>query len=300
MHPSHATLHSPVNNDCLSIMSTSCTPSGYTTFPTLAEGSQTPMAWSTTSSLFGAPSVRARRRDCVDYAGFMLFLAIAVCGVTLAFTGGASIPPPPIHRRRAKGHVLLTGFQRQRNESMSLSLEVATALNNSCEGIVCFDSLNVRPTPNGIAHTVSRISEKDYVAVLMLGFKHVSKGFKLEVVARNIKKRTQKSSGSDFHRIPIISKGPRLLATTAPLEKISLDLLKPNFDVDGLWSSDLGFAVDNELYYRALHMARNVNANNNQSSRLRPMLFVHMPLVNKTSVGEVVPVIKNLAALMVQ
>ena len=104
-----------------------------------------------------------------------------------------------------------------------------------------------------------------------------------------------------------------MLATTAPLQRISLTRLgnkvpltshlhtKP---VGELWSNDAGTFACNELYYRALHIARFPNYPKKKDTGdvdniLRPTIFVHLPSIDVAPVKDVVPIIINLAQLMV-
>ncbi len=274
--------------------------SSYNTFPTLEEGSRTPMAWSAASSLLRLPSIRPRRRDFIDYIGPILLVIFIACAIALAFTGGASIPPPPILRRKPKRHVLLTCFDEQLTTKINPSFAVAKSLNNSCDRIVCFKALCVRADQKGVSAAVSGIRNSNYVAVLILGYREKSKGFKLDVMARNINFTDQAVTRNEQHNTPSIAEGPRVLVTTAPLEKLSLRILNPRFYVDGLWSGNISSATDNELYYRALLMAREVNTNHSQTNFLKPTLYVHVPSLNQIRLDDVGKVIMKLAAAMLQ
>ena len=258
------------------------------------------MAWSMASSFHRLPSFRPRRRDFIDCIGPVLFMIFIASAIALASTGGASIPPPPILSRKPKRHVLLTCFDEQPTYNINPSLAVANSLNNSCDRIVCFKSLCVPENQNGVAAVVSRIRDNKYVAVLILGYKEESKGFKLDVMARNSNFTSQASSRLRQHNPHSFTDGPPVLVTTAPLEKLSLKILNPRFNLDGLWSGNIETAADNALYYSALHLAREVNTNHSQTNSLKPALFVHVPSLKQARIEDVRNVITELVAVMVQ
>lgn len=198
--------------------------------------------------------------------------------------------------------VLVTGFMPFGENKVNPSQLIATALNNTCAKGVCYDSIIVEVTPYGVAHAAEIIRENDeHDGVLMLGLENSAKGLKLEVVAQNIE---QTSSGNGrandvpLNATPAIADGPRMLATTAPLQQISLVKLQPKLQVHELWSNDAGTFACNELYYRTLYSARLTDRSKNPH-QLTPTLFVHVPTLDVAPIRDMVQIVSSIAQLMV-
>lgn len=237
--------------------------------------------------------------------GFCVGLVV-ITTLCVAFSSTSEEPPIVLSLTRfpwaGSKRVLVTGFVPFAENKLNPSQLIATSLNNTCTNGVCYDALIVEVTPNGVARAASYINEKNYDGVLMLGLEDSAKGLKLEVVAQNIE---QTSSGNGWaNDIPqnataAIANAPRMLATTAPLEHISLVRLKPSINVNELWSNDAGSFACNELYYRALHVVR-IEKSSNERHHLTPALFVHVPTLDVASVQDMVEIVGNIARLMVR
>lgn len=273
-------------------------------------------SYSTFPSTYSEASFLAAQRR-LRYRNVFLYI-FALVALVLVFTlylFGGIISPIYVYRSlRVRSRILVTGFQPFANYTVNPSLLVARSLHDTCNMRVCFTSVEVDVTPAGVANAALHIRENEYDAVVLLGLESSSKGLKLEVTAQNIEQTTAGSGWANDERDddiinPVVPGAPRMLATTAPLQRISLTRLGKKLPytshlhrkpVRELWSNDAGTFACNELYYRALHIARfPKKKDDDMGNGLRPTIFVHLPPIEGAPVKDVAPIISNLAQLMV-
>ena len=192
----------------------------------------------------------------------------------------------------------------------------AMHLDNSCshDHGICFVG-RVEPVTRAgatdVANELMHISSgtAPYDAILHLGLESVAKGFRLEIVAANI--LAVNTSGVWSADVPcnkslangsyadIVEGGPCLLATTLPLDRVSLVHLHPNAARE-YWSRDAGTYFCNEMYYRTLSVVRSRDLRPARgSSHLLPVVFVHLPTLALSNVTTNADMVKRLAAAIV-
>lgn len=226
---------------------------------------------------------------------------------------GMSVAPPAITSYR----VLVTGYGAFGNLTEENPAELtAMHLDNSCsrDHGICFVG-RVEPVTRAgatdVANELMHISSgtAPYDAILHLGLESVAKGFRLEIVAANI--LAVNTSGVWSADVPcnkslangsyadIVEGGPCLLATTLPLDRVSLVHLHPNAARE-YWSRDAGTYFCNEMYYRTLSVVRSRDLRPARgSSHLLPVVFVHLPTLALSNVTTNADMVKRLAAAIV-
>lgn len=197
-------------------------------------------------------------------------------------------------RAHTYARVLVTGFEPFDNFSVNPSLLVSKMMGGKCtRSGVCFESLEVSVTPPGVQCATSHIRRYSYDGVVLLGLENSAKGLRLEIAARNIAMHDSHITSVSANLSRAIDNGPSILATTAPLDRVSLRQLRAR-DIGELWSTNAGSYACNELYYRALYIARS-----RQGLKLVPTIFVHLPNSSYARVSDIEPIIARLAELLV-
>lgn len=142
-------------------------------------------------------------------------------------------------------------------------------------------------------------------AIIHLGYESVAKGLKLELVAANVRAsetNPSDSCGRDGLE-PLVDGGPTLLATTAPLESLSLEGLRRSSksrlvgNLTEVWSRDAGAYYCNEVYYQTLSAVR--GATRGEGGGMLPAIFVHCPPPSVASTREIASLVADLAASLV-
>lgn len=242
--------------------------------------------------------LHATRRPSRGLLALAIVLLVCLVVFAAATTNVLSRHHALLRLAQRRPVVLVTGFTPFANYSVNPSQLVALHLNRTCTPRVCFDALLVPVTTTGVRHAAAMIRKRHH-AVLLLGLENSAKGLKIEVVAQNL--RQTASGGAWANDMPpdapqAIHGAPRMLATTAPLDKISLAELSLSGTLE-LWSNDAGSFACNELYYRALHLVRMHNIRRSDTALL-PTLFVHLPTIDVAPISHVVPIIQKLSHLM--
>lgn len=219
--------------------------------------------------------------------------------------------------------VLVTGFAPFRNFTFNPSGEAALALDGHCAGMgtegapeACFDGrlLTVdRAGASAVAELLGQAGGSKYCAVVLLGFEDSAKGLRLELAAANVR-ATEDNPGwsADVFECagttsaaavdPIAAGAGQLLATTAPVDRLSLARLRRTArsqhlrNATELWSRDAGAYWCNELYFRTLDHVRKGGGG---TDPLTPVLFVHLPPPSVASMGDITVLVEDIAQVLV-
>ena len=142
-------------------------------------------------------------------------------------------------------------------------------------------------------------------AIIHLGYESVAKGLKLELVAANVRASETNPSDSCGHAglEPLVDSGQGLLATTAPLDSLSLEGLRRSSksrllgNLTEVWSRDAGAYYCNEVYYRTLSAVRGAACGEGEA--MLPAIFVHCPPPSVASTREIASLVVDLAVVLV-
>ena len=181
--------------------------------------------------------------------GVPAILGIATC-VTVACVKWAPALLPttsiitsfasPVSNARKPVRVLVTGFGAFGNVTANPAERVAQQLNGSCvEDEICFIGRVLPVTREGAMELASELEivpiegSAEYDSIIHLGVEVVATGIRLEIAAANVLATNRsgiwsasvpcsKSLAPNRSFADIVEGGPCLLATTAPLDRVSL------------------------------------------------------------------------------
>eukprot|EP00967_Tisochrysis_lutea_P112266 scaffold177158_cov27-Tisochrysis_lutea.AAC.1 len=202
--------------------------------------------------------------------------------------------------------ILLTGYEPWGGMVFSPAKDIALSLDGQCVGrhrIEAWTLPVAEPGARQPAEALAKSGEHaQWAAVIHLGFEHVAKGLKVELAASNVlathphllelgsggaeavgeldDDKAGRCSARPDSEIAIDA--PCLLATTAPLEVLSLPLEHGKYAAQEIWSRDPGTFYCNEVYFRTLHAVRARELrphprNSGPPGALLPVVFVHVP-----------------------
>lgn len=207
--------------------------------------------------------------------------------------------------------VLITGYGPFENVTNNPSERVARLVNGSCIRGVRLESWVLSVSHKGAQRPAAALaSGSDWAAIVHLGFESIAKGLKFEIAASNVAASEHLHLGwsaslpcnkSGTRLRPIRDDAPCLLATTAPLDRLSLplsyyDALPP---VKELWSRDAGAFFCNEIYFRTLDAVRDRFLRLGPSVPLLPVIFVHLPPVQRSPIEESAALVEQVARQLV-
>lgn len=268
-----------------------------------------------------APSPRPAALPVLRFFAVASSLAVIMLCTTAA---PLLVRLPSLSAEAAPLTVLVTGFEPFGNLTSNPAEEVARRLNGSCTAGVCLEGWSLAVDGAGVEAPAERIAAggQHWDAVIHLGFESVAKGLRIETMAANVKASNHSGWSAD---VPCNKTGtvfedvhrgaPCLLATTAPLDALALPLLpRPGpasdaTDPEGggeapeLWSRDAGVFFCNEIYFRSLRAVRaNLVAPGSGGGgrgRLLPVVFIHLPPLNTSSVMESADFVRSVAERLV-
>ena len=223
--------------------------------------------------------------------------------------------------------VLITGYQAFGNMTTANPAEVvARSLDGVCDGKVCFEGRTLPVDRYGASSTALALERlpmdshhPTYDAILHLGFESIAKGLMFEIAAANV--LAVNKSGGWSANVPcnksqanalqnetvyadIVDGGPCLLATTMPLDHLSLDANSSLGSPGEFWSRDAGTYYCNEIYYRSLYAVRSrriAPAHLGPDERIAalPVAFMHLPPLERSDASTSAGMVKELAAAIV-
>lgn len=174
---------------------------------------------------------------------------------------------------------------------------VAKALHQTCDERVCWEGWTLPVDRDGAKRVEDEISRRNFTipwdAIIHLGLEDTSKGMKLEMMAMNV---LASETGPGWNRDlpcgyhPIAVNQDCLLPTTAPLNRINFSTQRSKLE----WSRDAGAYYCNEIYYRTLLAVRQ-----SRKEPLTPVLFIHLPDLQISSVQQNVQVIRHIGSMIV-
>lgn len=242
------------------------------------------------------------------HAALIFRSAVLSPGRTMA-SSSVSAPQP----RR----VLLTGYGAWGTLSVNPAQQVVTALNGSCINGVCFEGWVLPVSTEGasraasalMARSVSRVAPWD--AVVHIGLEASSKGLRIETAAANVK-ATEHSASTWSADVPCNKSGsswssiddtaPCLLASTAPLDELTLDSATDDSSPIELWSRDAGVFYCNEALYRTLAVVRAQRIRPASAWRstaaLLPATFIHLPTVKTSPLSTSITFVSHVGGRM--
>jgi pyrrolidone-carboxylate peptidase len=165
----------------------------------------------------------------------------------------------------AGGKILVTGYEPWGNMTSNPAEDVARGLHGRCVGgRYRIESWTLPVSEVGAQRTAEALTKSqhhaEWAAIIHLGFEHVAKGLKVELVASNVLAlhATLAESGinsaaavgdmndsrsgrcSARRDAEIAADAPCLLATTAPLDVLALPLERGRYAAQEIWSRDAG------------------------------------------------------------
>ena len=258
------------------------------------------------------------------------------CG-KLSFLPTVQLPAvnPYVNSRRQL-RVLVTGYDLFDNATVNPAALVAEALNGTCgDSGVCVEGWVLSVDTSGASrveksltarHRASGSFISEWDAVIHLGLEASSKGLRIELAAANVLAvaRGQPGAGVWSAEVPCNKSGtvyreihpgaPCLLASTIPLDQVTMqDGPTPPLPLE-LWSRDAGTFFCNEILYRTLHAIRSLHlqpvswpARGSATeprdamplARLLPAVFIHLPLLSTADVATSSAFVRRAAELMV-
>jgi pyrrolidone-carboxylate peptidase len=203
----------------------------------------------------------------------------------------------------ASPRVLLTGFTSFDHKTDNPSGDVAKALNGTCAGGVCFESLLLSVDSSGASSVASLLAQSNtsrWDAIVQLGedlpaqFMHVNYAH-IELVAANVRSH---SDGNDDDLL--VDGAQDFLPATVDAARLTEIANRSNV----IWHRDAGHYFCNEAFFRTTYAIRaaNITAPGAAARRpggspaLLPSLLVHLPPPKVMSVAEGQALVTAIAA----
>ena len=232
--------------------------------------------------------------------------------------------------------VLVTGYGAFDNMTTNPSQAVALELNGTCMNGMCIEGWVLSVDTHGASRVAQALTARyravgsatAWDAIIHLGLEASSKGLRIELAAANVRAvlRGEPGAGAWSAEVPcnksgtpwdeIIPGAPCLLASTAPLDQMTMqDGPSPPLPLE-LWSRDAGTFFCNEALYRTLHAVRSLRLRSALSAkaqgaamtkpggsqppaRLLPAVFIHLPTVENAAAAMSTAFVRRAAELMV-